>query len=373
MLGREIKAAGRWFVLVVVLSVLSSLGAGAALYSRATEQIVAAEHDKLSALMEVRRSELGEYLASIRDEIRFWVRNRIMRSALIEFSAGWRKLSGDPEKTLQKLYIEENPHPTGEKDNLEFADDGSDYSDVHARYHYWLRSFLLHRGVYDVFLFDPEGHLVYTSFKEWDYATNLVSGKWKDTDLGRAFRAARDNPFPSYVAFFDFAPYGPSHGAPASFISAPVLDDAGLLLGVLAFQFPSARINRIMQFTAGMGETGETYVVGEDLLMRSDSRFSRVPTTLKTTVDTVTVRRALRGETGVDVTPDYREIPVYSAYGPLEFEGVTWAVMAEMDESEVLAPVIGLRRFMLTAGLAIGAVVGLLGALVMAYLGRAEE
>jgi hypothetical protein len=51
--------------------------------------------------------------------------------------------------------------------------------------------------------------------------------------------------------------------------------------------------SRIMQATAGMGGTGEPYVVGGDLLMRSDSRFSEEFTTLKTAVDTETVRLAL--------------------------------------------------------------------------------
>ena len=364
------KVSFRLIAFTIVLTVLASIATGLVICSRATDQVVAAESAKLVALMQIRTSELTKYLESIREEVRFWSKNRIMRRALIEFAAAWKKLGDDPAATLQRIYIKDNPYPEGEKDNLELADDGSEYSDVHFRYHYWLRSFLLHRGVYDVFLMDPDGNLVYTSFKEWDYATNLVTGRWKATDLGRSFRAARDNPFPSFVAFFDFAPYEPSHGEPASFISAPVLDDAGAFLGVLVFQFPSSRINRIMQFTAGMGETGETYVVGGDFLMRSDSRFSEEPTVLETRVETATARLALAGETGMDVTPDYRGIPVYSAYGPLEFEDITWAVMSEMDESEILALGVELQRYMLAAGLGIGGLVGLVGGLLMYFLGR---
>ncbi len=243
-------------------------------YQAAVREIVGSRSEMFQGLRETRGIALIEYLTSVREEARFWARNRIMRDALQEFSSAWRELGGDAEKTLQKLYIDENPHPLGKKDNLESAGDGSRYSEIHARYHYWLRTFLIHRGLYDVFLFDPAGALVYTSFKERDFATNLVAGRWAETDLGRAFRSARDNPFPSYVAFFDFARYGPSHGDPASFISIPVLADDGAFLGVLAFQLPSGRLNEIMQVSAGMGETGETYIVGHDLLMRSDSRFS---------------------------------------------------------------------------------------------------
>ncbi len=118
-----------------------------------------------------------------------------------------------------------------------------------------------------------------------------------------------------------------------------MFDEAGIFIGVLAFQMPIKRLNKVMQVTAGMGETGETYVVGQGLLMRSGSRFSMESTILKTRVDTVTVHKALNGETGVEVTPDYLGVPVLSAYAPQDFLSARWAVMAEVDEGEVLAPV----------------------------------
>jgi methyl-accepting chemotaxis protein len=130
-----------------------------------------------------------------------------------------------------------------------------------------------------------------------------------------------------------------------------------------------------MQVTAGMGESGETYVVGEDLLMRSDSRFSEESTTLKTTVDTETVRLALRGETGLQETPDYRGIPVLSAYGPLRFEAANWTVMAEIDTAEVLVPIQRVWRAALGSALfaAAGAtMLGLALARLLARRGRSD-
>ncbi len=357
----------------LLATLVSAAVAGAAIYLSAADEIRAANNDKYTALMQVRRDELSDYLTSVLEETRFWNKNRVMRAALREFSAAWKELP-DPRSTLQRLYINENPYPVGAKDNLESAGDGSTYSTVHARHHYWLRSFLLHRGVYDVFLFDPEGNLVYTSFKERDFATNLVEGPWSETDLGRAFRTARDNPYPSFVAFFDLAPYAPSGGAPASFFASAMLDDAGTTLGVLAFRIPADRINEILQATVGMGETGETYAVGADRLMRSDSRFSEESTTLKTRVDTPTVARALAGETGLEIVPDYRGVPVVSAYGPLEFEGVSWAVMAEIDEAEMREPLTRIRgRGALGAAVAVP-VSALLGLLALSLArGRASE
>ena len=180
--------------------------------------------------------------------------------------------------------------------------------------------------------------------READFATNVVDGKWKDTDLGNAFRAARDNPQVDALNLFDFRPYAPSNDAPAGFVSTPILDDEGELKGVLALQMPIDRMNSVMQVTSGMGETGETYIVGQDLLMRSDSRFSEESTVLKRTVDTQAVNTALSGESGVGHMLDYQGAKVVSAYAPLEFLGVRWAVLSEAKVDEVMAAVASARN-----------------------------
>ena len=112
----------------------------------------------------------------------------------------------------------------------------------------------------------------------------------------------------------------------------------GERLGVLAFQLPSDRINDIMRFSAGMGRTGETYLVGEDFLMRSDSRFFENSTTLVQVVKTDASQRAVRGEQGFLLCDDYRGTPVFSSFRGIEFHGVTWAVLSEMDEQEAMGP-----------------------------------
>ena len=114
----------------------------------------------------------------------------------------------------------------------------------------------------------------------------------------------------------------------------------GRVLGVLAMQLPTNRIRDIMQFTAGMGESGETYLVGEDLLMRSDSRFREESTILQVKVDTESVRRALSGESGTLFTPDYRGVPVLSAFSDLTVDDFRWAVMAEIDGSVVYGEIV---------------------------------
>ncbi len=60
--------------------------------------------------------------------------------------------------------------------------------------------------------------------------------------------------------------------------------------------------------------------------------------------------------------------PVLSAYGPLDFEGVRWAVMSELDEEELLARLVRIRRLVALTAVATAAVAGL--ALIFLQLRR---
>ncbi len=359
----NLKIAVKIPLIIVALSSAAILIASAIGYFKAADALSKEASAKLVALLDARTTQLNLYLSDIRDDLQSVADNEMTRAALDSFKTAKAEFGGQFTERLQRLYITDNPHPTGEKHKLDRANDSSQYSQFHARFHPWFRDFLERRGYYDIFLIAPDGDLVYTVFKELDYATNLNTGEWKDTDLAKVFLAAKNNPHAGFIEFADFRPYEPSFGAPASFIATSILGEFGRLEGVLVFQMPIDRINAQMQADAGMGNSGETYLVGDDYLMRSDSRFSDESTILKTKVETETVRAALTGEAGLQVTNDYRGIPVFSAFEGLRFEGTTWAVMAEIDEAEVLAPVRSLRNFMIVAGLMTLTVIALIGLL----------
>ncbi len=298
---------------------------------------------KLTAVLDARHRAISDYLEAIRSDLRFQAGNPEVHAALAAFKEGWAGLEGDRRATLQRLYITDNPNPTGSKENLDFARDGSAYSAAHRRYHPWMRQFLREREYYDIFLFDPDGNLVYTVFKELDYATNLVSGEYASSGLGQAFQVARANPTRGFQAFFDFAPYAPSNDAPASFISTPMIGENGRLDGVLVFQMPIGRINAIMQDTAGLGRTGETYLIGNDRLMRSDSRFSETSTILARRIETAAADAGIAGRSGILEKEDYRGVEVLSAFRPLDFMGTRLVVLAEQDVEEAFAGIVAMR------------------------------
>jgi len=230
----------------------------------------------------------------------------------------------------------DNSNPTGSKHMMDDAGDGSTYSAVHAKYHPAMRSFLEEFGFYDILIVDPRnGNIVYSVFKEIDYGTSLKNGVYANTNFAEAYRLATTGA-PGSSFLVDYEPYTPSYLAPASFISSPIYD-GDELAGVLLFQMPIDSINAVMQTREGMGESGETYIVGPDNLLRSDSRFSEESTLLQLEVDTDGANEALAGTIDTKVIDDYHGIPVLSAYTPLAIDGVHWAMLSEIDEAEVLA------------------------------------
>ncbi len=362
----NIRISKKLPIVIVFCSLVSSIAIGSLTYIEAKNALVKNQQDKLYAILKNRDGQLHDYLGSIEEDLLAVASNPYTLEALKAYEAGWNEVGfqGNPEEVLQRLYITDNPNATGEKEKLDYASDGSVYSQVHAKYHLWFRSFLYAREYYDIFLFDLKGNLVYSVFKELDYATNLNTGEWKDSDLGNAYRAALKATGEEKKFFFDFKPYAPSHGAAASFISTPIKNDRGHIEGVLVFQMPISRINHVMQASDGMGESGETYIVGQDYLMRSDSRFSEESTILKTKVEGATAQAALQGQDGIEFTPDYRGITVLSAYAPFEFLGTTWAILSEIDESEILQPVVEMRNKALLALAVISGLIVLGGAII---------
>ena len=248
---------------------------------------------------------------------------------------------------LQYHYVKANTYLLGEKDRLDRAEDRSTYSQIHQYYHPVIRSYLKRFGYYDIFLVNPNtGKIVYSVFKELDFATSLKDGPYADTNFAEAFQKASAASSADTVVFVDFKRYFPSYEAPAGFVASPIFRD-GRKIGVLLFQFPIDNLNRMMAERAGMGKSGETYLVGHDLLMRSDSFLDpdnhsvaasfRYPD--KGKVDTEATRSALAGKTEEKIIIDYNGHPVLSAFTPLGFEGLRWALLAEIDEAEAFAAI----------------------------------
>jgi methyl-accepting chemotaxis protein len=268
---------------------------------------------------------------------------------------------------LQQDYIARNANPLGNKGDLIRTENNSAYDVLHQEYHPTMTKFLNTYGYYDIFIVEPDnGHIIYSVFKELDFATSLKTGPYKNSGLAQAFNQAMALENVDDTVLIDFAPYIPSYDAAASFLASPIFRDKEVI-GILIFQMPIDGINNIMTNNqhwkeAGFGDSGETYLIGEDKLLRSQSRFlledkAAYLAAIASETDATTIAKinasgtaiglkkinndsstnALAGKSGIAYIKDYRGEPVISAYTPIDILGFKWGLLSEIDVKEAFA------------------------------------
>ena len=306
------------------------------------------------------------------------------------------------ERYLQYHYTAANPHPYGEKQELDAAPgDTTAYGQTHADLHKFFARAVKIFGFEDMMLVDADTlDIIYSYEKTSELGTNLENGPYANTLLGSKVRAMRQQKDRDDFKIVDFEPYRPNFGRPMGFAISPIFDGAQMT-GMLLLQFPIDNFNKVLTGDfrwkeEGMGETGETYLVGPDGTMRSRSRFmysdpkgfiealrrSSIPTSVVDQiarqgnvlcflpVDSPAAEAALNGQSGIMETTDYRGEKVLSAYGPLELDSLRWGVLAEMDMTEVEAPVRAFARRVVISAAALALAVTLVALLVANMLTR---
>lgn len=216
----------------------------------------------------------------------------------------------------------------------------------------------------DLLLIEPTGLISYTAAKKSDYQTNLMTGPYRESHLGDLFRSIVKTGHYSEV---DFALYEASSGAPERFIGAPVYDAQGILTLVVVLEIPIDPINDIMGIREGMGKSGESYLIGSDFLMRSDSFIdpknhsvaASFANPSKGSITTAAAKAAIAGRTGSQLIIDYNGNPVLSSYSPINVGGKRWGLLVEIDEAEAFSAVSTLKLWIL--------LIGFLGILVIIF------
>ncbi|MDQ5984752.1 MAG: Sensor histidine kinase RcsC [Syntrophus sp. SKADARSKE-3] len=229
-------------------------------------------------------------------------------------------------------------------------------------------------GYHDLFLIHPNGEIFYSVAHKADYQTNILNGRYAASGLGNLVRnVTKEGKF----GFADFQPYAPSEGKPSAFIAQPVIHD-GKIEMIVALQLFNDAVNKVMQERSGLGKTEETYLVGSDHLMRSDSFLNPKKFSVKASfenldkgrLNTYVVKEALSNKTGHGITLNYDGAPVLSAYTPLSIWGTKWALISEIHKAEALSPVSQLEHLMTAIAVLFGLAIILFSPFVSGYLTR---
>jgi class 3 adenylate cyclase len=259
------------------------------------------------------------------------------------------------------------------------AGDGSRWSELHKSLHPYFEEFVIQAGVDDLYLIEPDGNtIVYSTAKNIDFATSLLTGPQSGTALAVLIQSLDERLESGTAAIHDFTSYPAVGDEPSLFVASPVVAE-GVLAGFVALRIGTDRISAITTnggTWSSEGETGETYVVGRDDLMRSDARgFVQDPqgyvaavteartatasqvrsmelfdtTVMFQEVDDQDVEAALDLAPSLEETTNHLGVAVLQGRRALDIEGLEWAMITEVEMQEIEQPIVDFARNLLVA------------------------
>ena len=408
----RVSIQSKLLVMLLITSVLSAAVVGYIGYSSGRHSLQASVFDRMTEIRQSQTRQLQSMFSDLTDSLIVYSRGWTGSEAIDAFIGGFNQLGNaqiDPAQQqsivnyYNDVFAKAEDAQTGHTVNVDAllptsnaqrylqayytapvadpnaaikvddAHDGSAWSAANARFNDFFREIVTRFGFEDALLIDPQGNIVYSAYKSVDLGSNILTGPYRGGLLTDAYTKAMRSNDVDYVGVTDFGDYQPAD-EPTAWMVSPVGSESRID-GVLALQFPISKINKLMTMDkrweeSGMGKTGETFIVGPDDLMRSDSRlFLEDPqrfvgdvvkagtppdvaqdairqktTTLVQPVATEATRLAQQGQRGTLITRDYLGHQTLQAYGPVGIPGLHWTVIATIDTSEAFAPVAAFTR-----------------------------
>lgn len=203
--------------------------------------------------------------------------------------------------------------------------------------------YITEHGYDDLLLIDPSGMIFYSVLQGAEYQSNILNGEFNNSNLADVVRLSIEDE--SY-AVADFAPYSPAENRPVAFVAMPILHNDEVVL-VVVLRLSLNAINSLMLERAGMGETGESYLIGSDFLMRSDSYRDGEKHSVESSfaspdsgsVNSEAAKKAISGEKGDGIFNSYDGKEVLSSFAPIYINDITWGLLAEIPVDEALSAV----------------------------------
>jgi signal transduction histidine kinase/HAMP domain-containing protein len=318
---------------------------------------------------------------------------------------------------LQYVYILKNPSGPGQKFQQNSALDISknrnlpaDFRTAFAKtmfaramdqYHGLFETVVRRNSYFDLILVDDLGNVVYTFEKGLDFGTNIFTGWRAHSALQKVFLGAWYGSNPTggssadEVVTTDLERYPGAFGAPMLFMSYPINNRLGGRLGVIIHAVASSTFTDLATFqgrwsAVGLGETGEAYIVGPDMRLRTESRFvkdlrpsmkslsfepSGAPGPLTAVlagplhnkaVENIYSDSALSNDGEVTFFDDIgrESLGVYEQLGT---PGLDWGLVITISTDEAFAPAVHLARLIAFGGFVI-LIVAILAALAFGHL-----
>lgn len=192
----------------------------------------------------------------------------------------------------------------------------------------------------DILLIDLKGNILYTVAEENALGVNLNSAKYTQTKFAKTFNQTIQD---KKIHYSDLEHYQAANNLISSFITVPITNNNGVIIGVFVVQI---KLNKFLHiFDQDKEEHFSHYIVGIDGLLRTD--IDKKHLALQTKIDTKQFNLWYSEHGPHGHYGGFMNETVFAYDGPLSnkvlglheninFLGIKWTLITEIDEQVVL-------------------------------------
>lgn len=273
---------------------------------------------KFTAVQETKRKHLEAYFKSMRATMKIIRSDPYLHSSFVLFNSNFESNNNSVENDFYQFVVESK-----EASIMGLAEDN---------------------GFSDLLFISDSGNIIYSTSKGSDLGKNILDSGLSESNLGKSYLALQDMQ-PGEIVISDFEPYAPSNGTAASFMTAGMYDEKNIFIGFVAVRLSVDQVNSIVQQRSGMGETGESFLVGKldgNTGLRSDRLLQdgRVGDSFSGKY----IDHAIAGKSGSAIMTGGDGKKEFVRYDPVEVQGLQWGLITTASADEVLRSVHTLRN-----------------------------
>ncbi|PWI32085.1 hybrid sensor histidine kinase/response regulator [Vibrio albus] len=317
-------------------------------------------HSYLQSVRDTKRQQLLDYFNAQESYVLGFVRSELAYASGGKFYGlinAFRNLGVDIEQArnnAQQRYIAGSGNQIKTsvlKESENYA--GSErYRLLHKRYHRAYIELLKRSDFDDILLVDREGNVAYSTAKHDNFGHNLLTDKYRNTNLGKTFQQLKqvlssehsdiEEFIPIVMSDFATSDSSENSGKSYAWFGSPIIQH-GYLHSYALLRLPIAGVSRIVTDIRDKTEI-KTLLVGNDMRPRSLGVSPEQITTSQTVV-----QKALSGDSNVGSYINKQNNNIIAAYSRLRVHNHNWALVTEIEKDQAYARIYQLKKIFVVA------------------------
>lgn len=322
-------------LIFALLAIVCCCTLGALVLGFSTKSLDKEIHDKLLLFAKSRQKQIINYIAARFDDVTVRAHEKeigeIFRQLLNHHTNTSMTNFGNfdiKSQSYQKVVASFN-------DQLPFVGEATEYGNA-------------------FFVCAAHGHVMYSRFSHYLSGENLSSGIYGESPLAKVWTKTLTSKRPVISNITRV----PGSDRLEMYAGIQIHDEENKAVGSLIFTLHPQKLEEMVRAESGLGETGECYMIGDDGVFLTSSKFLGKDVILNSKVHEDIHRKLLAGEAGTTTGLDYRNIKVLSGFCKIPMNekfraGFDWYLLAEQDYAEAMLPIDSMLYAALLATLAL--------------------